>query len=138
MVELIEKKSKFTAYGAHIESELEAKLIIESLKREHKKAKHFAYAYVVKGIERQCDGGEPRRTAGSPILNAIKSRNLENVVVVVVRHFGGTLLGKGGLIRAYGKAASAELDSISIAEPRSFTYESCQFHSHFQKISAQA
>jgi uncharacterized YigZ family protein len=112
MVELIEKKSRFAAYGARIESEMEAKVIIESLKKEHKRSSHIAYAYVVDGIEKYCDAGEPRGTAGQPLISAIKRRNLENVVVVVVRYFGGTLLGKGGLIRAYGRAAGMELDTI--------------------------
>ena len=110
MTELIEKKSRFIAYAARIADETEAKAIVESLEKEHKRGRHVVYAYVTDGKEKFSDAGEPNGTAGLPILNAIKRRNLENIIVVVVRYFGGILLGKGGLIRAYGKAAGKELD----------------------------
>ena len=112
MTELIEKKSRFIAYSAEIANEDEAKAMIERLKKEHKRSNHAVYAYVIAGKEKFSDDGEPRGTAGLPVLNAIKRRGLDNVIVVVVRYFGGVLLGKGGLMRAYGKAAGRELDKI--------------------------
>ena len=112
MTELIVKKSRFMAYAARIADDAEAKNFIEVMEKEHKRSRHVVYAYVVDGKEKISDAGEPNGTAGLPILNAIKRRNLENIIVVVARYFGGILLGKGGLIRAYGKAAGKELDKL--------------------------
>lgn len=113
MQELIVKKSRFVAYAAKIGSEDGAKAYIAEISREHKRARHTAFAYVLPSSARYSDDGEPRGTAGPPILNSIQRHGLENVVVVVVRYFGGILLGKGGLIRAYGKAAGSALEEIS-------------------------
>jgi len=110
MHEIIEKKSRFIGYAARINSENEAKHFIDEITRIHKKARHVAFAYVLPQTVKTSDAGEPRGTAGLPIYNVISNRGLQNVVVVVVRYFGGTLLGKGGLIRAYGKAAKLALD----------------------------
>jgi uncharacterized YigZ family protein len=110
-IEIIEKKSRFIAFAGKVNSEDEAKAFIEEKTREHKKARHVAFAYVLPNIEKCSDAGEPRGTAGLPLLNAIKRRELCGTIVVVVRYFGGILLGKGGLIRAYGKAAGLSLDA---------------------------
>jgi len=112
MFELIEKKSRFLGYCARVESEAEAKAFIAELAREHKRANHVAFAYVLPTTAKYNDDGEPRGTAGMPLLNAIMRRELVGVVVVVVRYFGGIPLGKGGLIRAYGKTAGKSLDEI--------------------------
>jgi len=113
-IELIEKKSRFLAYAGKVNSEDEAKAFIDEKTREHKKARHVAFAYALPNIEKCSDAGEPRGTAGLPLLNAIKRRELCGAVVVVVRYFGGILLGKGGLIRAYGKAAGMSLDALTV------------------------
>ena len=113
MHELIEKKSRFISYAARANTEDEAKAFIAEISREHPKARHIAFAYVLPNTARTNDDGEPRGTAGLPIYNVITRRNLNNVVVVVVRYFGGILLGKGGLIRAYGKAAGLAIGMIS-------------------------
>lgn len=112
MIEIIEKKSRFIGYSAQISSEDEAKAFIADLARQHKRANHVTFAYVLSNTARYNDDGEPRGTAGLPLFNAITRRDLNNMVVVVVRYFGGTLLGKGGLMRAYGKAAGKALDEI--------------------------
>ena len=112
MTELIEKKSRFIAYSADITDEEDAKAVVERLKKEHKRGRHAVYAYIAAGKEKFNDDGEPGGTAGLPVLNAIKRRELDNIIVVVVRYFGGILLGKGGLMRAYGKAAGRELDRM--------------------------
>ena len=112
-IELIEKKSRFIAYVSVVNSEDEAKAFIAEISKEHKKARHVVFAYVLPNIEKCNDAGEPRGTAGLPLLNAIKRRELCGVVVVVLRYFGGILLGKGGLMRAYGKAAGKALDAHS-------------------------
>ncbi|MCL1832052.1 MAG: YigZ family protein [Oscillospiraceae bacterium] len=105
MYEYIEKKSRFIGYATRACTEEEAKSFIAEVSREHPKSRHIAYSYVLANTAKTNDDGEPHGTAGLPIYNVITRRNLQNVVVVVVRYFGGTLLGKGGLIRAYGKAA---------------------------------
>ena len=109
MNEIIIKKSRFIGYFKTITSEDEAKSFIDDVRREHPKARHVAYAYSLPNIAKMSDDGEPRGTAGLPIYNVITRRNLQSVAVVVVRYFGGILLGKGGLMRAYGKAAGLAL-----------------------------
>jgi uncharacterized YigZ family protein len=112
MQEIIEKKSRFIGYASLVSSEDEAKTFIATISKQHKKAQHVAYAYVLSNTAKTSDNGEPRGTAGLPIYNVITRRNLQNIVVAVVRYFGGTLLGKGGLIRAYGKAAGLAIDEL--------------------------
>jgi uncharacterized YigZ family protein len=109
--ELIVKKSRFIGYAGRVSSEDEAKAFIENIAKEHRKANHVAYAYVLSNTARSSDDGEPGGSAGLPIYNVISRRNMSNTIVVVVRYFGGTLLGKGGLIRAYGKAAGIAIES---------------------------
>ena len=116
--EIVEKKSRFIGYAVRVADESEAKNFIAEIAKLHKKSRHVAFAYVFSATAetsanaRFSDDGEPRGTAGLPLFNAISRRELENVVVVVVRYFGGTLLGKGGLMRSYGKAAGMALDGI--------------------------
>ena len=112
MHEIVVKKSRFIAYAAGIESEEKAKDYIAEISRGHKKARHVAFAYVLPNIARYSDDGEPNGTAGPPLLSSIQRREMGNTVVVVVRYFGGILLGKGGLIRAYGKAAGVALEAM--------------------------
>lgn len=110
MTELVVKKSRFIAYAAPVKTEAEALAFVKKIAKENKRARHAVYAYIADNKEKQSDDGEPRGTAGMPVLTSIKSRSLTDITVVVVRYFGGVLLGKGGLIRAYGKAAGKELD----------------------------
>jgi len=111
-IEIIEKKSRFIGYAAYVNSEDEANAFVAEVATEHKKARHVAFAYVFPNTARMSDDGEPKGTAGLPIYNVIARRNLQNVVVVVVRYFGGILLGKGGLIRAYGKTAGLAIEEL--------------------------
>jgi uncharacterized YigZ family protein len=104
-----DKGSKFIAYIFPINSEAEIKNIIAGLKKEHHSARHHCYAYRLlpdKSIYRANDDGEPNGTAGKPILGQIQSNDLSDVLIVVVRYFGGTLLGVSGLIKAYKSAAA--------------------------------
>nr|WP_295931205.1 YigZ family protein [uncultured Dyadobacter sp.] len=108
-----EKGSKFLAYAYPIESEEQARSYLNELHELHPKAVHHCYAYRL-GTDRMSyrmsDDGEPSGTAGRPILNTLYSKNVTNVLVVVVRYFGGTLLGVPGLINAYKTATEATLD----------------------------
>ena len=100
------KKSKFIGLYYEVESVGEVKEILESLKKEHKKARHLPYAYKIGNIAKKTDDKEPSNTAGLPIYNIIERKNLNNVLIVVVRYFGGIKLGAGGLLRAYSEAAN--------------------------------
>nr|WP_315255613.1 YigZ family protein [uncultured Flavobacterium sp.] len=116
---LKEKSSKFFGYAFPIESEDEVKPIIEILKKQHPHAVHYCYAYQI-GTEtiqyRANDDGEPSNTAGAPIYGQIQSFGLTNVLVVVVRIYGGIKLGVGGLISAYKTSAQITLESCEIIE----------------------
>ncbi|MGI6113643.1 MAG: YigZ family protein [Mahellales bacterium] len=117
--EIVIKKSKFIGHIKKVEDEEQALGFIEEIKRKHWDATHNCYGYIVgeKGqVQRFSDDGEPSGTAGQPILEVLKQENLRNVTVVVTRYFGGILLGAGGLIRAYSKAARTALDKGSIIE----------------------
>lgn len=106
------KKSKFLGYKYDITSTDEVDKILSALKKDHKKARHIAWAYIISSphLEKCSDDGEPSGTAGRPILNVLQKRGINNCLVAVVRYFGGIKLGAGGLVRAYGKSASEALD----------------------------
>ena len=103
------EKSKFLGYAIAINNEEDAKNEINRIRKEHPKATHHCYAYVLKDKQKSNDDGEPAGTAGIPILEIIKQFDLENVLIVVVRYFGGIKLGAGGLVRAYARSAKEVL-----------------------------
>jgi len=114
-----DRKSKFIGYAFPVQSRDEVKPILEHLKKEHHSARHWCYAYrigIENIVERANDDGEPSNSAGMPILNQIKAKNLTNVLVVIVRYFGGIKLGVGGLINAYKTAAQMVLEQAPIVE----------------------
>ena len=116
---LKEKNSKFFGYAIPVTSEEEIKEILERLRKEHFSARHWCYAYQI-GTEkiqyRANDDGEPNNSAGMPIYGQIQSFEVTNVLVVVVRYFGGVKLGVGGLISAYKIAAQMALENSEIVE----------------------
>ncbi len=101
------KKSKFIAYLYKIDSEEDAKKVLDMLWTEHKKARHIPYAYKLINTARKSDDKEPHNTAGLPILNVLERENLSNTMITVVRYFGGVKLGAGPLLRAYSQAANS-------------------------------
>ncbi|MBR2180669.1 MAG: YigZ family protein [Clostridia bacterium] len=111
-----EKKSVFIATVRPVTTETEALEFVSEIKKEFSDATHNVYAYVLQenNLQRFTDDGEPSGTAGMPVLDAIRKRGLTDVAVVVTRYFGGTLLGTGGLVHAYGKSAS---EGITLAGP---------------------
>lgn len=114
-----DRGSKFFGYAYPITSEQELKLKIEELKKEHHTARHHCYAYRLKqdySVYRANDDGEPTNAAGKPILGQIDAKELTNVGVVVVRYFGGTKLGVGGMMNAYKTAALEALNNAEIIE----------------------
>jgi len=112
-----DKGSKFLSYAFPISDESEAKEYLAALKEEHPKAVHHCYAYRLgtdKMSYRMSDDGEPSGTAGRPILNTLYSKDVTNVILVVVRYFGGTLLGVPGLINAYKTATESALETAEL------------------------
>ncbi len=110
--EIKEKSSRFIAFAFLVTSDEQAKKQLADLKKEHHAAAHHCWAYVLEAdasLQKSSDDREPSGTAGKPILRAILSAGLTNVLIVVVRYFGGKLLGVPGLIAAYGKAADTVL-----------------------------
>ncbi|MES2567294.1 MAG: YigZ family protein [Bacteroidota bacterium] len=114
-----EKGSKFLAFAFPVLNEQEIKAILSLLKKEHHTANHHCYAYRLGADKlnyRANDDGEPNNTAGKPILGQLQSNDLTDVLVVVVRYFGGTLLGVSGLINAYKNSASEVIKLATIIE----------------------
>lgn len=114
-----DKGSKFIAYAYPIRGEHEVRALLDEVRALHPKARHHCWAYRLtpdRSVYRVNDDGEPSGSAGRPILNAILSADLTNVLVVVVRYFGGTLLGVPGLINAYKTSTKEALDGVEIEE----------------------
>ena len=107
------KKSKFIGYLFEVQNKEEVDIILNKLKEEHKKAKHIPYAYKIGPIAKKTDDKEPSNTAGLPIYNLIIQNNLDNVLICVVRYFGGTKLGAGPLMRTYLNTAKETLKKIT-------------------------
>jgi len=125
-----DKGSKFLAFAYPVTTEEQVKQQVNELKKEYFDARHHCYAYML-GPEqkkfRANDDGEPSGTAGKPILGQIQSKNVTNLLIVVVRYFGGTLLGTGGLINAYKNAAADALESAQIIEKQVLQVYSLHF-----------
>ena len=113
---LIEKKSKFISHVKPVSNEEEALEFLSNIRSQHPAATHNVYAYVIdeNNIYRYSDDGEPGGTAGMPVLDTIRNSGLVDVIVVVTRYFGGTLLGTGGLVRAYSASAKYGLEESGI------------------------
>lgn len=122
--EIVEKKSRFIATLSHASSEAEALDFIKKIKKKYFDARHNCSAYIIgadKQILHSSDDGEPSGTAGKPMMSILAGNSLYNAVIVVTRYFGGTLLGTGGLVRAYSKAAE---ECIKNAKLLKMTYAS--------------
>ncbi len=114
--EIIEKKSRFIANAFYVSSKKEAEDKILEIRKKFYDSKHNCYAYIVNDIEKFSDDGEPSGTAGAPLLKLIKNNNLNNILIVVTRYFGGILLGTGGLVRAYTDAGKKTLEKAEIID----------------------
>lgn len=125
-----EKGSKFIAYAQKCYSEDDVKVLLEEWKKEHHQARHLCYAYRLgldKAQYRANDDGEPSNSAGAPILGQIKSFDLTNILIGVIRYYGGTKLGVGGLMTAYKTAAKDALENGDIVELEVFDWYSINF-----------
>ena len=117
--EIEEKKSRFIAQLCHVETEEEALSFLEEIRTHHRMARHNVYAYILRGTGstprmRYSDDGEPQKTAGLPTLDVLRHAELTDVIVVVTRYFGGTLLGTGGLVRSYTQATQKGIQAANM------------------------
>ncbi len=138
-VEFEEKKSVFIGHAIRTDTEQEAQEYIKSIKKRYNDATHNVFAYLINGgiIARYSDDGEPQGTSGMPTLDALRKSGVDNACVVITRYFGGTLLGAGGLVRAYSHTAALALSAAGIVtyEPYSEFLLTCGY-SEYQKYIA--
>ena len=116
--EIVEKRSRFIATVRPVTTEADATAFLEELRQKYWNATHNVYAYILREnqIQRYSDDGEPSGTAGVPVLDCLKKEGIFDIIVVVTRYFGGVLLGTGGLVHAYSKAAKAGIDAAGRLE----------------------
>ena len=116
--EVLEKKSRFISYVYHVEDEDNIEKLIKEMRRKYHDARHVCFVWrIIKDgqvIERASDDGEPSGTAGAPMLSILKKENLCNILILVIRYFGGILLGTGGLVRAYSEATQKVIEKSEI------------------------
>ena len=133
-----DRKSVFIGYAKPVSTEAEAIEFIQAVKKKYPDARHWVYAYVLRenSTTRFTDDREPQGTAGMPVLDIIRKNGVTDTVIVVVRYFGGILLGTGGLVHAYSEAALGALKAAKIVKYD--TYSECEIsvsYSDYQKIS---
>ena len=137
--EFVEKKSRFIGRVWLVETEEEALARIQEMKKQHYDATHNCWAYVIRdGAMRFSDDGEPGGTAGNPMMQVLQKEELYNVVCVVTRYFGGTLLGAGGLVRAYTKGAKIAIDAAGKSMKRvwSVLYVPCPY-TYYERLKLE-
>ncbi|MBC1488287.1 YigZ family protein [Listeria sp. FSL L7-1485] len=128
--EIIIEKSRFICHLMRVTNESDAQAFIQQIKKEHRDASHNCSAYIIgenDQYQKAHDDGEPSGTAGVPMLEVLKKKGLKNIVAVVTRYFGGTKLGAGGLVRAYGSTVSDAVQAIGIVECKLATIVKCTF-----------
>lgn len=138
-VEFEEKRSIFIGHALRTDTEEAAQEYIKKIKKQYNDATHNVFAYTMKGgiIARYSDDGEPQGTSGMPTLDTIRKSGVDNACVVVTRYFGGTLLGAGGLVRAYSHTASLALEAAGIVTYEPYTeYALACGYSDYQKYAA--
>ena len=127
--ELIINKSRFIGYAAPCCTEEQALCFLQEVREEHKSATHHCYAYIIgenASIMRYSDNGEPAGTAGMPIMDVMRNKGIVNCCIVVVRYFGGVLLGTGGLVRAYTQSSQAAVESAGVSRMELTSDEYCE------------
>ena len=137
--EFIEKKSRFIGRAWPVETEEEALAKIQEMKKQHYDATHNCWAYIIRdGAVRFSDDGEPGGTAGMPMLQVLQREGLYNIVCVVTRYFGGILLGSGGLVRAYTKAAKIAVNAAGKSMKRvwSVLYLPCPY-TYYERVKLE-
>ena len=138
--EFVEKKSRFIGRVWPVETEAEALDKIAQMKKQHYDATHNCWAYIIRdGAMRFSDDGEPGGTAGNPMMQVLQREELNNIVCVVTRYFGGVLLGAGGLVRAYTKGAKIAIDAAGKSMKRVWTvlYVPCPYN-FYERVKLEA
>ncbi len=137
--EYVEKRSRFIANLRHCETEEDAAAFLDEMRSRYWDARHNVFAYSVGGgsLCRFSDDGEPHGTAGKPVLDVINGSQLKNIAIVVTRYFGGVLLGTGGLVRAYSKAAKDAIVNAQVVEmiPCTVYRTVCEYADHQKLVS---
>jgi len=121
------QKSKFITFIDTVHSENEVKTKIDEIRKRYPGATHYCYAYIIDNIKRFQDDGEPGGTAGMPMLHVLESNDLQHILAVVVRYFGGIKLGAGGLVRAYTNSVSESIEKSTIVELKECKIISIEF-----------
>ena len=127
--ELIINKSRFIGYAAPCETEDQALSFLREIREAHRSATHHCYASIIgenANVLRYSDNGEPAGTAGMPIMDVMRTRSIVNCCIVVVRYFGGVLLGTGGLVRAYTQSSQAAVEAAGISRMELTSVEYCE------------
>ena len=135
--EYIINKSRFIAIAYPVWNEVECKEILNNLRREYSDATHICHAYIMDKpkVEKCSDDGEPSGTAGKPMLELLKKRKLSNILLVIIRYFGGIKLGAGGLVRAYTNSGNVVLDMVKIINViEAKKYRICLDYSQVDKV----
>lgn len=136
---LIVNKSRFIALTFHIQDVKEVDEILKMVRKDYPKAKHYCYAYVIGREEKGFDDGEPARTAGRPLLDLLKKGDFDQTMVVVVRYFGGTLLGASRLLRTYVSVAHEVLIKATKHEiAYLYAYQLCIDYSEYEYLQSEA
>lgn len=136
---LIVNKSRFIALTFHIQDVKEVDEILKMVRKDYPKAKHYCYAYVIGREEKGFDDGEPARTAGRPLLDLLKKGDFDQTMVVVVRYFGGTLLGASRLLRTYVSVAHEVLIKATKHEiVYLYAYQLCIDYSEYEYLQSEA
>ena len=127
--ELVINKSRFIGYAAPCDSEEQALSFLREIRDQHRSATHHCYAYIIgenASVMRYSDNGEPAGTAGMPIMDVLRTRSIVNCCIVVVRYFGGVLLGTGGLVRAYTRSAQAAVEAAGVSRMELTSVDYCE------------
>ena len=143
--EIVVNKSRFIGYVTPCTSESEALSFLQSVRDEHRTAKHHCYAYIIgenSGVMRYSDDGEPGGTAGMPIMDVMRTKGIVNCCIVVVRYFGGVLLGTGGLVRAYTSSAKLAVEAAGVCSVQNMLRMTCEtdytYLAKFQKMAVES
>lgn len=134
--EIVINKSRFIGIIIPLSNDYQVKDILKELNKKYPKATHYCYAYIIGNKEKSNDDGEPSGTAGRPILEVIKNSDLHDVLLVVIRYFGGIKLGAGGLVRAYVNASKEVIDKADVFSIETHTlYEISMEYSLYDSIN---
>lgn len=134
-ITLVRDRSSFIGILLHVKDVSEVKNYLNEIKKQYPKAKHYCYAYNIHGVKKSSDDGEPAKTAGRPLMNLIEKKDLDEILLVVVRYFGGVLLGASRLMSTYLETGVAVVDSADLVEMKQvYVYHLELSYSQFDEL----